>query len=60
MDKIQFEGNLAQTQSAIKISGKEGSARIQIDIPASYKAEIAKLSTYCTEKVLRVTIEVEE
>ncbi len=60
MKKFEFMASLPPIQSAIKIDGSEGNARIQLDIPASEAPEIAQIPPYCAGKMLKVTIEVED
>lgn len=54
---IKLLATIPQIQSAIKFGG-DGSARIQLDVPASEIAEIVKLLAYGPGKVLDVTIQV--
>jgi|LFRM01.1.fsa_nt_gb hypothetical protein len=54
-NKIEFVASLPQIQSAVKISGGDGS-RVQLDIPDTELAAVVKLLTY-KNKVFKVTIE---
>jgi len=58
--KIEFMASLPPIQSAVKIDGSDGNARVQLDIPSTQIAEIAKIPAYCAGKVFKVVIEVEE
>jgi hypothetical protein len=56
--QIRFAATLPAIQSAVKI-GPDG-CRVQLDIPNTEKAEYTKLQAYGFDRVLKVTVEVEE
>ena len=58
MQEIKFVASFPEIQSAISI-GSDG-ARLKIDVPESEIAEIIKLAAYGRQKVLRVTVEIED
>ncbi len=58
--RIEFQASLPPIQSAVKIDGSEGNARVQLDVPASEMPELIKVPAYCSGKIFRVIIEVEE
>lgn len=53
--KIEFVASLPQIQSAIKISGGDGS-RIQMDVPDTDLAAVVRLLAF-KNKVFKVTVE---
>jgi len=56
--KIEFEGSLTGT-SAVAF-GQDGEAKVRIEIPEIYRSEAVKVAGYAPNKVLKVTIEIEE
>ena len=59
MEKIEFMASLPPIQSAVKIDGQDGGARIQLDVPASELPEVIKIPAYCAGKTFKVIIELE-
>lgn len=57
--KIEFNATIAATSSAFKV-GDEGASRLSLDIPVSDMSEALKLIAFGRQKVLKVTIEIEE
>jgi hypothetical protein len=55
--KIEFLASLPPIQSAIKIDGSDGNARVQLDIPASELPNMVKIPAFCSQKRLKVIIE---
>jgi len=55
--KIEFIASLPPIQSAVKIDGNDGNARVQLDIPASELPNIVKIPAYLSGKTFKVTIE---
>ncbi|BCJ86489.1 hypothetical protein [Effusibacillus dendaii] len=56
MEKIMLIASIPAIQTAIKVSG-DGSARIQLDVPASEMAPLMKLIAFGRGKALKVTFE---
>lgn len=56
--KIELNAIIPNIQSAMKVGGD--GARIQFDVPESELASLVNLIAYGRNKVLRLTIEVEE
>lgn len=59
IDEIHLNATIPQIQSAIKFGG-DGSARVQLDIPASEIAELLKLVAYGPGRLLKVRVTVED
>lgn len=57
-EPITFSAYLPAIQSAVK-QGPDG-CRVQLDIPRTEIAEYTKLTAYGFDKVLRVTVEIED
>ena len=55
--KIEFIASLPPIQSAVKIDGTNGSARVQLDIPASELPNVIKIPAYLSGKNFKVTLE---
>lgn len=58
MERIEFHATIPNIQSAINIGGDQAT-RIKLDIPASEIADVLKLSAYGSEKLLKISVEVQ-
>lgn len=56
MEPITFTATLANTLSAIRLHGQDSSSRLDLEIPASEVAQVAKLLLY-QGQAFKVTIE---
>jgi hypothetical protein len=57
---VTFLASLPDIQSGVKINPQEGSARLQLEIPATELAKTLQLVAMAKGKVLRFTVEVAE
>jgi hypothetical protein len=55
--KIEFDASLSQGSSAVKIDGKDGNAKITLEIAASELAEVLKVPAYLRERSFHVIFE---
>ena len=57
--KVTFEASIPMIQSAFNVGG-DGSARLKLDIPASELAAVVNMIGFAREKLITVTMDVED